>query len=289
MGRIVRLCAIGVVVITLGSIAMWGAIIRLAVRAEEALYALRVRVFDHILGLDLADHEEERRGSLVASVTSDIETLSQFFSWGGIAWLLDGTMIIVTAAVMMIYDWRLALIALFAAAPLVLLLRVVQRHLVQAYSDVRERNAELLTTVSRAGHRLGGHPCLPPRAPHDRRGQDEHRPPPALVDPGRHHRRVPVPLRRAVLGPDDRRRPDRRHRHGSGRRPHDRRDGGLHLPLLPVPRAGRGVHRDPRPDPDRGGRLAPGARDPGAPDHHHRSRRRAVRCPGRRRRSSSTT
>ena len=148
MGRIVRLCAIGVVVITLGSIAMWGAIIRLAVRAEEALYALRVRVFDHILGLDLADHEEERRGSLVARVTSDIETLSQFFSWGGIAWLLDGTMIIVTAAVMMIYDWRLALIALFAAAPLVLLLRVVQRHLVQAYSDVRERNAELLTTVS---------------------------------------------------------------------------------------------------------------------------------------------
>ena len=148
MGRIVRLCAIGAVVITLGSIAMWGAIIRLAVRAEEALYALRVHVFDHILGLDLADHEEERRGSLVARVTSDIETLSQFFSWGGIAWLLDGTMIIVTAVVMMIYDWRLALIALFAAAPLALLLRVVQRHLVQAYSDVRERNAELLTSVS---------------------------------------------------------------------------------------------------------------------------------------------
>jgi putative ABC transport system ATP-binding protein len=148
MGRITSLCAIAVVVITLGSLAMWGAIVRLAVRAEEALYALRVRVFDHILGLDLADHEEERRGSLVARVTSDIETLSQFFSWGGIAWLLDGTMIVVTAVLMLVYDWRLALIALFAAAPLVLLLRVVQRHLVQAYSEVREHNAELLTSVS---------------------------------------------------------------------------------------------------------------------------------------------
>jgi putative ABC transport system ATP-binding protein len=148
MGRITSLCAIGVVVITIGSIAMWGAIVRLAVRAEEALYALRVRVFDHILGLDLADHEEERRGSLVARVTSDIETLSQFFSWGGIAWLLDGTMIVVTGVLMLIYDWRLALIAFFAAAPLVLLLRVVQRHLVSAYSDVRERNAGLLTSVS---------------------------------------------------------------------------------------------------------------------------------------------
>ncbi|HEY8093291.1 MAG TPA: ABC transporter ATP-binding protein [Acidimicrobiales bacterium] len=148
MARIVRLCTIALVIITVAAFAMWGAIIRLAVRAEEALYGLRMQVFDHILGLDLADHEEERRGSLVARVTSDIETLSQFFSWGGIAWLLDGTMVIVTAIVMLVYNWKLALIAICAAAPLVLLLRVVQRHLVTAYSDVRERNAELLTSVS---------------------------------------------------------------------------------------------------------------------------------------------
>ena len=148
MGKILQLCIIGAVFITIASIAMWGAIVRLAVRAEDALYGLRMQVFEHTLSLDLADHEEERRGNLVARVTSDIETLSQFFSWGGIAWLLDGTMIIVTAVVMLVYDWRLALIAFFAAAPLVLLLRVVQRHLVHAYSEVRERNAELLTSVS---------------------------------------------------------------------------------------------------------------------------------------------
>ena len=148
MGKILRLCIIGALFITVASMAMWGAIVRLAVRAEDALYGLRIRVFEHTLALDLADHEEERRGNLVARVTSDIETLSQFFSWGGIAWLLDGTMIIVTAVVMLIYDWRLALIALFAAAPLVLLLRIVQGHLVHVYSEVRERNAELLTSVS---------------------------------------------------------------------------------------------------------------------------------------------
>ena len=145
---ILRLCVIATAFITVASVAMWGAIVRLAVRAEEALYGLRMRVFNHILAMDLADHAEERRGSLVARVTSDIETLSQFFSWGGIAWLLDGTMIVVTAVVMMIYDWRLACIALFAAAPLVFFLRIVQRHLVRAYSDVRERNAELLGTMS---------------------------------------------------------------------------------------------------------------------------------------------
>jgi putative ABC transport system ATP-binding protein len=148
MGKIVQLAIIGAGFITIGSIAMWGAIVRLAVRAEQALYGLRMRVFNHVLSMDLADHVEERRGSLVARVTSDIETLSQFFSWGGLAWLLDGAMILVTGIVMLVYDWRLALIAFAAAAPLVFLLRVVQRRLVVAYGDTRERNAELLTSVA---------------------------------------------------------------------------------------------------------------------------------------------
>ena len=100
----------------------------------------------------IADHEEERRGILVARVTSDIETLSQFFSWGGIAWLLDGTMMIVIAVMMLVYDWLLALVAFVAAAPLFLLLRIVQRRLVHAYSEVRERNAELPDLGVRGGH-----------------------------------------------------------------------------------------------------------------------------------------
>ena len=54
---------------------MRGAIVRLAVRAEQSLYGLRIRAFDHIPRMSLADHAEERRGSLVARVTSDIETL----------------------------------------------------------------------------------------------------------------------------------------------------------------------------------------------------------------------
>jgi ATP-binding cassette, subfamily B, bacterial len=30
----------------------------------------------------------------VARVTSDIETLTQFFQWGGLAWLLNGTLML---------------------------------------------------------------------------------------------------------------------------------------------------------------------------------------------------
>ena len=88
------------------------------------------RLIAHIHRLSLADHNEERRGALVARVTSDIETLAQFFQWGGLAWLLDGPLMLIVGAVMLAYDWILALVAFAVAAPLALVLRAVQRHLV---------------------------------------------------------------------------------------------------------------------------------------------------------------
>ncbi len=127
---------------------MRAAVVRLARRSEHALYGLRTRAFDHIHALSIAHHAEERRGSLVARVTSDIETLSQFFQWGGIAWLLDGTLMIAVAVTMLVYDWLLALVAFTMAAPLFIILRYLQRHLVAAYGDVRERNADAMSAVS---------------------------------------------------------------------------------------------------------------------------------------------
>ena len=103
---------------------------RLGRRSEEALYGLRVRLFDHIHRLSLEDHNDERRGALVARVTSDTETIAQFFQWGGLAWLLDGTLMLVVAAVMIAYNWVLALVAFVVAAPLAFVLRKVQTRLV---------------------------------------------------------------------------------------------------------------------------------------------------------------
>ena len=100
-------------------------------RSEQALFDLRTRLIAHIHRLSLADHNEERRGALVARVTSDIETLAQFFQWGGLAWLLNGPLMLLVGAVMLAYDWVLALVAFALAAPLVVVLRAVQRHLVR--------------------------------------------------------------------------------------------------------------------------------------------------------------
>ncbi|HEX2783699.1 MAG TPA: ABC transporter ATP-binding protein, partial [Ilumatobacteraceae bacterium] len=148
VGAVTILGVIGLCVIIVATFAQRTAVARLGRRSEEALYSLRVRLFEHIHRLSIADHGEEQRGALVARVTSDVETMSQFFSWGALAWLLDGTLILMVAGVMLAYDWVLALVAFATAAPLALVLRSVQRHLTAAYDKARTRNAEVLTAVS---------------------------------------------------------------------------------------------------------------------------------------------
>ncbi len=148
MGFITALVAISAGAILVGTVAQRAAVRRLGRRSEGALYDLRVRVISHIHQLSLADHNEERRGALVARVTSDVETLAEFFQWGGLAWLLDGALMLLVAAVMLSYDWLLAIIAFAVALPLAWVLRFVQGYLGAAYDKARTRNGELLGAVT---------------------------------------------------------------------------------------------------------------------------------------------
>ena len=145
---IAMLGGIGACCVVISSVSLRVATKRLGTRAEEGLFSLRIKLFDHIHRLSLADHNEEKRGALVSRVTSDIETLTMFFSWGGLSLLLDGSQMIAVASVMLAYDWRLALVAFAVSAPLVIVLRLVQAKLVSAHNISRERNAQLLGVFS---------------------------------------------------------------------------------------------------------------------------------------------
>jgi ABC-type multidrug transport system fused ATPase/permease subunit len=148
VGTITTFALIGLVAVFIGTVAQRTAVLRLGTRSEEALYTLRVRLFEHIHRLSIADHNEEKKGALVARVTGDVETLAQFFSWGALAWLLEGTLMLMVASVMLAYDWILAIVAFVVAAPLGFVLHRVQRHLVKAYERARVDNAQVLTSIS---------------------------------------------------------------------------------------------------------------------------------------------
>ena len=110
--RVVTLSLIGAVVAVVATIATMFAARRLARAGEHALFGLRTRAFRHIHRLSIAHHAEERRGALVSRVTTDVETLSQFFKWGGIAWVVNGLVIFAVLITMFFFNWKLALVAI---------------------------------------------------------------------------------------------------------------------------------------------------------------------------------
>jgi len=121
---------------------------RLVRASENALCELRIRAFEHIHRLSIADQTESSRGTFVARVTADIETIAQFLEWGGIGWILGTALMLGTAVLMFVYSWQLTLIALGVVAPLVVVLRLFQRGMLGAYDRLRVRVSETLSEVS---------------------------------------------------------------------------------------------------------------------------------------------
>jgi len=147
-GGVLPMAAAGAVVVVLTALCARATGRRLAVAAERGLAALRTRTFRHIHALSIAHHHEERRGSLVSRVVSDVETLSDFFRWGGINFVVDGSLMLVALITMAVYDWRLTLVALVTMLPIIPLLRYMQRKLVRAWDSVRVRVGEMLGALS---------------------------------------------------------------------------------------------------------------------------------------------
>ena len=124
--------------------------LRLVAASEASLLGLRSRTFEHIHRLPIAEHEEHRRGALVARVTSDIETLAAFFEQGAVSWVVNTLLIASTVAVMAVYEWRLAVVAVVVLAPLALLFRTLQHRQLAAQDTVRNAVSDTLAEVSEA-------------------------------------------------------------------------------------------------------------------------------------------
>ena len=188
----VLLACLGAVVITIGVLFVSRiAYYRLVRAAEQALCNLRVRVFEHIHRLSMAEHTTTRRGVFVSRVTSDIETLARFVQWGMISWIVNGTLIVGTLIVMFVYSWQLTLLVLVAYAPVLPLFRVFQRRQLQAYDEERTAHRRHDRRVLRDRQRRRGHPGL--------RAAGAGADPPARA----HRQRVPRPgPRREVLRRD---------------------------------------------------------------------------------------
>jgi putative ABC transport system ATP-binding protein len=142
---LVGMAAIGLVVTAASAFAANRRIFR---STEAGLATLRTAAFRHVHDLSVLSQNTERRGALVARVTTDVDTISTFVQWGGLLLVTSAGQLLVATVLMVVYSWPLALLVWVCFLPLLLGFRALQRIVSRAYAVVRERVGEMLGAVS---------------------------------------------------------------------------------------------------------------------------------------------
>jgi ATP-binding cassette subfamily B protein len=110
---------------------------------QRVMYDLRMQIFGHLQRLSISFFDRNPVGRLMTRVTSDVETLNELFSSGLVTVFGDVFTLVAIMAMMLIVDWRLALVT-FSVIPLVWLTAMIFRRRVrEAFRDIRTRLARL--------------------------------------------------------------------------------------------------------------------------------------------------
>ena len=106
---------------------------------ERFLRALRVRVYRHLINLDLGFFGRTKTGVLVSRMTSDVEALTTFSSEGAIS-VITSTLTVVGVAVgLFLVDTTMAFVIMGILPVLVFASVVFRRYADRAYRQVREQ------------------------------------------------------------------------------------------------------------------------------------------------------
>jgi ATP-binding cassette subfamily B protein len=110
---------------------------------QGVMFDLRRELFQHLQKLGLRFYDKNPVGRLITRVTNDVEVLNELFSSGLITVFGDVFTLLVIATVMLIVDWRLALVT-FAVMPFVFMAAGMFRSRIRdAYRDIRTRLARI--------------------------------------------------------------------------------------------------------------------------------------------------
>ncbi len=130
---------------------------RLARTSAVGLSDLRVKVFGHLHQMSALHVQSERRGALVARVTSDVYRIQDFMEWGGMGMLIGTSQLILAVVAMLYYRWQLALLVVVGVATYGLMLFWFQKVLSKAHDRVRERVSD---SMSALGESISGLPVV---------------------------------------------------------------------------------------------------------------------------------
>lgn len=110
---------------------------------QRVMRDIRLELFAHLQRLPITYFDRNPVGRLMTRVTSDVETLNELFSSGVVTLFGDIFTLLAIMALMLVVDWRLALVA-FAVMPMMwLTARVFRRQVRAAFVAIRVRLARL--------------------------------------------------------------------------------------------------------------------------------------------------
>ncbi|MBT2162189.1 ABC transporter ATP-binding protein [Zobellia barbeyronii] len=114
---------------------------------ESVIKDIRINLFKHMLGFRMKYFDSSSLGVLVTRAVADMQRIGEIFSQGFFVIVADLLKMLVAAVVMLIMNWRLALIV-FAILPLILYAtRLFQKAMKVAFAEVRTQVSNLNSFV----------------------------------------------------------------------------------------------------------------------------------------------
>ena len=110
---------------------------------QHIIRDIRAKIFRHILQFKMSYFDKNSVGKLVTRVVSDIETIAAFFSNGVFTILSDILKMLAVSIVMLILNWKLALITLAILPILIYATKLFQVAIKATFQEVRNQVANL--------------------------------------------------------------------------------------------------------------------------------------------------
>ena len=146
--RVVRFFGLYMILLVLGTLCnafqMW----LLQKLGQSIIYELRMDLFAHIHALSLRFFDVTPVGRIVTRVTNDVETLNELFSTVLVNMAKNAVLILGYSAVMLIMDWRLALLGFVLIPVVILLTRLFTRLYRSTHRITRTKVSALNTYLS---------------------------------------------------------------------------------------------------------------------------------------------
>ena len=109
----------------------------LQVTGQRIIFDLRMRIQEHLQRLDVAFYDRNPVGRLMTRVTTDVDALNDLFASGVVSAFRDIFMLGGIAVVLVVMDWRLAIVALSVLPLIALVTQWFRRNARHSYRQVR--------------------------------------------------------------------------------------------------------------------------------------------------------